>query len=717
MSVRISRLSLMMGSTLSLLGASFAGAALAQAAATPPDQGQEEIVITAKRLDTARDAISPSLGASDYVIDRKAIENTPQGVDTSFNQVLLQAPGISQDSYGQLHIRNEHANLQYRINGIILPEGISGFGQALDPRFAESIDVITGTLPAQYGYRTAGIVDIATKSGAFDQGGEVSLYGGSHGEFEPSFTASGSSGAFNYYVSGSYLENDLGVENPTSSVNPLHDHTTQAHGFAYLSYIPTSDARISAMLGTSVGFFQIPDNPNQTPNFNDRGVSAFNSSDLNQNQREVNHYAIVALQVSGDKLDYQIAPFTRYSETKFSPDPVGDLVFNGVADRSQLSSWSTGIQADGSYKLAADHTLRFGAFMSAERTISQVTSDVFALNADGSQLNDQPIRIFDQNSKTGYLYGLYLQDEWAINDQLTVNFGGRFDIVNAYTNENQISPRINLVWKPDSDTTFHIGYAKTFTPPPQELVASQSIDKFAGTTKQPEVLQNAPVRAEREHYFDAGILRSLLPGLDVGLDSYYKLKRNLIDEGQFGESLVQSPFNYRFGRAYGIEATSSYHNGPLGLYANVAYGQEKGKDIVSSQFFFAADELAYIHNHAIYTDHDQAWTISGGGSYAFADGIGQLRTSVDLIFGSGLRASPDNAVEPNGEKLPSYTQVNLGIAQDIETTGTFAGTTVRFDIVNLFDESYEIRDGTGVGVGAPQFGPRRAFYTGISKSF
>jgi outer membrane receptor protein involved in Fe transport len=711
------------------IGASVAGMALAQSASPPAsspsalpaassDQGLEEIVVTAKRLDTARDAIAPSLGASDYVIDHKAIENTPQGVDSSFNQILLQAPGVSQDSYGQLHIRNEHANLQYRINGIILPEGISGFGQALDPRFADSIDVITGTLPAQYGYRTSGIVDIATKSGAFDTGGDISLYGGSHGEFQPSFTASGSSGAFNYYVSGSYLENDLGVENPTSTVNPLHDHTTQVHGFAYLSYIPTSDARISAMLGTSVGFFQIPDNPNQTPSFNDRGVTAFNSADLNQNQREINHYAIVALQVSGDKLDYQIAPFTRYSETKFSPDPVGDLVFNGVSDRSQLSSWSSGIQADASYKLSDDHTLRAGAFISAERTISQVTSDVFLTDALGDQTSNVPVRIYDQESKTGYLYGLYLQDEWAITDTLTVNFGGRFDIVNAYTNENQISPRINLVWKPDLDTTFHIGYAKNFTPPPQELVASQSIDKFAGTTKQPEVLLNGQVRAEREHYFDAGILRTVIPGLDLGLDTYYKMKRNLIDEGQFGESLVQSPFNYRFGRAYGVEATSSYHNGPLSLYSNVAYGEEKGKDIVSSQFFFGADELAYIHNHSIYTDHDQAWTISGGGSFALADGIGQLRTSLDLIFGSGLRRDPGgDAVEPNGEKLPSYTQVNIGIAQDIETSGVFAGTTLRFDIVNLFDESYEIRDGTGVGVGAPQFGPRRAFYTGISKSF
>jgi outer membrane receptor protein involved in Fe transport len=702
------------------VGAYFAGAAFAQApiqsdagaGATP-----EEIVITAKRLDTKREEIAPSLGASDYVIDRKALENSPQGVETSFNQVLLQAPGVSQDSYGQLHVRNEHGNLQYRINGIILPEGISGFGQALDPRFAESIDVITGTLPAQYGYRTSGIVDIATKSGAFDDGGAISLYGGSRGTFEPSFTASGSSGAFNYFLSGSYQQNDLGVENPTASANAIHDHTTQTHGFAYLSYIPTEDARVSAMLGTSVGYFQIPNNPGQTPNFTVNGLSNFNSSDLNQNQREINRYAIVALQVTGDRLDYQIAPFTRYSETKFSPDPVGDLIFNGIADRSQLSSWSTGLQSDASYKLSDSHTLRAGLFVSAERTISQVASDVFPVDPAGNQLTDSPSRIFEQNGKTGYLYGVYLQDEWAISDALTLNFGGRFDIVNAYTDENQISPRVNLVWKPDLDTTIHVGYARTFTPPPQELVGSQSIGRFIGTTKQPAVLLNAPVRAEREHYFDVGVVRTVLPGLDVGLDAYYKIKRNLLDEGQFGESLVVSPFNYRFGRAYGVEATGSYHNGPFGAYANVAYGRERGKDIVSSQFFFAADELAYIHNHAIDTDHDQTWTISGGTSFAFSNRFGQLRTSLDLIFGSGLRRSPDNAVAPNGEKLASYAQVNIGFAQDIEGSGHFAGTTVRFDIVNLFDQTYEIRDGTGVGVGAPQFGPRRAFYTGISKSF
>jgi outer membrane receptor protein involved in Fe transport len=692
------------------------GPAFAQAVADAAGP-VEEVVVTAKRLDTKRDQITPSLGASDYVIDSKAIANQPQGVDTGFNQVLLQAPGVSQDSFGQLHLRNEHGNLQYRINGIILPEGISGFGQALDPHFADTVDLITGTLPAQYGYRTAGVVAITTKSGAFDQAETLSLYGGSRGTFEPSFTAGGSSGAFNYYLSGSYLENDLGIENPTSSVSALHDHTQQTHGFAYLSYIVSPEMRVSAMLGTSVGFFEIPNSPGQIPAFTAFGQSDFDSRNLDQRQREINHYAIVALQYSGDDLDVQIAPFTRYSQTKFTPDPLGDLIFNGFSDRTMLSSWSSGIQADASYKLNDAHTFRAGLSISGERTISQVTSDVFPVDASGAQTTDIPFTVYDQRGKTGWLYGLYLQDEWAITDALTLNFGGRFDIVNAYTQENQISPRINLVWKADEDTTFHIGYARTFTPPPQELVASQSIDLFLGTTKQPAVLQNSPVRAEREHYFDLGFLRTVLPGLDVGLDTYYKMKRNLLDEGQFGESLIYSPFNYRYGRAYGIEATGSYHNGPFGAYANVAFGQEKGKDIVSSQFFFAPEELAYIQGHSIYTDHSQTWTISGGANYAFSDFLGQLRASVDLIFGSGLRRSPDNALEPNGQKLPSYTQVNLGLAQDLEVSGPFAGTTVRFDIVNLFDESYQIRDGTGVGVGAPQFGPRRAFFTGISKTF
>ena len=89
------------------------------------------------------------------------------------------------------------------------------------------------------------------------------------------------------------------------------------------------------------------------------------------------------------------------------------------------------------------------------------------------------------------------------------------------------------------------------------------------------------------------------------VDAYYKIKRNLLDEGQFGSSLVLSPFNYAKGYAWGVELSGNYTHGPLDLYANIARGDEKAKDIVSAQYFFAPDELAYIQDHYIYTDHSQ----------------------------------------------------------------------------------------------------------------
>ncbi len=125
------------------------------------------------KLDKARDTIIPDLGATAHTFSEAQIETLSQGANAPFNEVILRAPGVAQDSAanGDLHVRGEHANLQYRINDVLLPEGITGFGLELDPRFVESMRLITGSLPAAYGFRTAGVVDIQTKSGAFENGG------------------------------------------------------------------------------------------------------------------------------------------------------------------------------------------------------------------------------------------------------------------------------------------------------------------------------------------------------------------------------------------------------------------------------------------------------------------------------------------------------------------------------------------------------------------
>jgi hypothetical protein len=140
---------------------------------------------------------------------------------------------VAQDSFGQLHVRGEHANLQFRINDVLLPEGITGFGQELSTRFADNVSLITGALPAQFGFRTTGVIDVHTKTGADFTGGEASVQVGSFDTILPSFEYGGVTGKLTYYGVGSYLHNGIGIENPTRSSDPIHDDTDQFRNFDY----------------------------------------------------------------------------------------------------------------------------------------------------------------------------------------------------------------------------------------------------------------------------------------------------------------------------------------------------------------------------------------------------------------------------------------------------------------------------------------------------
>ena len=369
------------------------------------------------------------------------------------------------------------------------------------------------------------------------------------------------------------------------------------------------------------------------------------------------------------------------------------------------------MQGDGSWRINDQHTLHAGFLGQIEHATSATTSSVLPVNAAGEQTSMQPLSIIANQNNAGVLYGVYVQDEWHIVPKLTLNYGLRFDAVEEFTHESQVSPRINLVWKPMTDTTFHIGYARYFVPPPYEALTPTNIAKFLGTTAAPSVTQDDTVRAERSNYFDVGVSQIVVPGLTLGVDAYYKLSNNLIDEGQFGAPIILTAFNYAHGQQSGVEWTGSYDHGPLSLYGNLAYSRAMGKDINSAQYNFSPDELAFIQNNFIHLDHDQIWSASGGGAYTFnKDTTRPTRVSVDLLVQSGLRAS--TATIPNGIALPSYATMNLSAVQQLRP-----GTQLRFDVLNVADTTYQIRNGTGVGVGAPQYGIRRTILAGIKQQF
>src|ERR1700728_2847830 len=190
-------------------------APLLQAADSDATAGTEDVVlptvvVTAELLNEKRAGIETQTGASTYVIDDAAIAAAPGGSNVQLNQILLQAPDVVQDSFGQIHVRGDHNDLQYRLNGVILPEGISVFGQSLSPRLISSLSLITGALPAEYGLRTAGVIDLTTNNVLSEPGGTVSLYGGSHQTFEPSAEYGGRDGSLSYFVTADMVRNDLG---------------------------------------------------------------------------------------------------------------------------------------------------------------------------------------------------------------------------------------------------------------------------------------------------------------------------------------------------------------------------------------------------------------------------------------------------------------------------------------------------------------------------
>ena len=721
----------------------------------PPVSPAEIVAQRNNSFDQARSNLYTTIGTTSDTISHDTIEALPQGANAPVEKVLLQTPGVSQDSAasGLLHVRNDHANVQFRINGVLLPDGVTGFGSIFDTNFIGSASLVVGALPAEYGLRTVGLVDLTTRNDVFNNTGSISYYFGSRETIQPSFEYGGTFGAncpsansamptkapassancfggVQYYFTGSYLQTNEGIENSTPFLNPVHDFSQQERGLAYMSTFIDPYTRLSLIAGTYNATFQIPNVFNTplfpgiaTPVF---GFSNFDSSKLNERQNEQTQYGVLALQRSINGFDGQISYFTRYNNLHFIPDPAGDLLLNGIASDISRQSYTNGFQGDASYVVNPAHTLRAGFFVSAEQTWVDNTSFVEPVDPVTMTASPTPFSITDDVQKLGWLAGVYAQDEWKITDKLTMNAGLRFDQMWQFVDANQLSPRLSFTYKPLDGTTFHAGYARYFTPPVLVEAAPANIALFNNTTGQAPNAGTSPVLPERSHYFDAGMNQKIVFGcttsglkdcttLDLGLDAYYKIAKDLIDNGQFGQALVLSAFNYNQGVAQGVEFSAKYHSGNFQAYANLAVSQEKATQPVSNQFLFdntmpLADlggltRFQYLSTHWIYTDHNQFVSGSAGLAYRWNG----TTVSTDMIYGSGLRTG-----DANIDAVAPYAQFNVGVARDFDMPD-HQPVTVRFDVVNVFDTVYQIRSGTGIGVFAPQYGPRRGYFIGIKK--
>jgi outer membrane receptor protein involved in Fe transport len=709
---------------LNLAAASPACADSSQPAAPPPLPGTTntvgQVVVTGRKLPTemqqqteALDAarakvLLPALGATRYGLSEQDIAALPQGADTPIDKLLLQTPGISADSAisnPDFHVRNEYADTQYRIDGIELPDGVSALGPVLETSFIGSLDLLDGALPAQYGLRTAGVIDLTTKS-AFTQGGMLDLDVGSQGTVSPSLTYGGVAGQTEYFVAGRYLQSDEGLENALPTPNPIHDQTTQEKVFGYGSTLLGDNSRLTYMAGGFVGDFQIPDVTGQAP-LGDFGPLTLNSAKINETEQDNFWFGQVALQSHWDDLDTQFSLFTRYASTHFMPDVFDDLAFNDVASNVSRQSLLNGFQFDGAYALSDAHTLRAGLLFDVEQTRTDNLSTVLPLGPSGAPL-PTPETLDDATSKLGWTFGSYVQDEWRILPDLTLNTGVRFDQFSQFVSANQVSPRVALIYRPWGGASLHAGVSRYFTPPMQAQATPSNLALFKNTVQQPVIAAEDPVQPERATYYDVGFDQTLMSALNLGVDLYYKQSKDTLDDGQFGQAAVLTQFNYAHGYSEGVEFKANYSRDGWRTYVNVSAETTKVKDVISNQYLIGDPvELAFLANNYTYASDAQSYTASWGASY---DWRGFL-ASVDGLYGSGLRAG-----FANEQHTPGYTQWNVSISRRFELWSR-KPVTLRLSAVNLFDASYLLRSGDGIGEFAPQYGPRRQVFFEVSQAF
>ena len=657
------------------------------------------VTVQATRL-SAPNGLS-STGTSKYTMGQRDIAELPGGQATPLNQVMLQMPGVALDQNQEIHIRGEHTGVQYEINGVMLPLDInsdSEFTQLLNAYFIKNVSLIDGILPAQYGYRTAGVIAISTKNGCEGSNNDFTIMGGQRNTVNPSFELGGCHGSLSYYLSGVYLHTGMGLTSATPAPDAIHDRADQGQGFAYLSYTINSATKLSLISGMTVASNQFPNVPGLVPMFVLSGVNPANypSSAIDSSLDQQDYYGVLALDgVLGPNTDYQLAYSSHYNRQNFNPDPISDLIYQGIASKVFTSDFSNSLQGNLSYRWGS-HSFRTGFSFGEYATEGDDTSLVFPIKM-GTPLTT-PISLTANLNKINLVYGVYLQDTWQMTEKFSVNAGSRWDRADGFVNDSQFSPTINFVYKLRPDTTLHAGFARNFQVPTFQNISS-GVSALSHTTGGvgPGIPLSTKLEAETDYSWDAGYSHRFTPNLVVTQDSYFRIDRGQIDEGEFGFVPLDVPFNYVRGYGAGIENSISYSLENLALRGNISVAREEFRGVATGQYNFQPlAQLQYIDRHYIISDHTPLVGASGGAAYRWRE----YQFTFDGLFSSGLRGG-----FANQQQLPKVWQFNLSAARGFDVPG-IGKVENRIILENIFDRTNLIRPATGIGVFQAGYGPR-----------
>jgi hypothetical protein len=622
-------------------------------------------------------------------------QNDYHGSPTNTTSQILQQSivGAARAPTGEVHIRGQHAEYTYYVDGVPVPSGISGsLNELFDPQVVNQIDFQTGGWDAEYGNKNAAVVNVTTRipSGGFHL--DASGYGGSFWANGQGINLSTNAGKWGFFFSGARQGTDMRREPLVfdtlhNKVENFHNDGTDLFGFGKVQYVPTDRDVLNFDVDRSRTRFAVPfDSANGVIDDHQQDVNGF----VNLGWR---HRFAEDASGEGGASELFTGAFFRDGTLNYTPGLTDSATFQFPGDTnhyiiSEDRNFRTlGVKLD--YTLQPHHGLEFktgvlASYTSGHEDFSSVTNNGTPGPASNSDLKGSDV-------------GVYAQTAIAPSDHWELRVGARFDNHNApfAGNRNQVSPRAKLSFFPDPANTFWVYYGRLFLPTNVEDLRAITSTAQGGVAAEPTI-------PERDDFYEAGYVHRFPVGVVTKLSVYHKRSSPGIDDATIPGTAILTSVNIGRVGITGVEGVVEIRpRGPVSGYVNVALNHAYGFNGISGGFFPADTTSAPFD-----LDHDQR--LSGTASLVYS--ARGFYLSATGIYGSGLTNgnSPDSTYGTGLLDFNKSIKVDPNFIMNASAGYAFAvgGTVFRPQIYveNVFDHKYALKGPffSGASLGRPR---------------
>jgi outer membrane receptor protein involved in Fe transport len=628
-------------------------------------------------------------------------QNDYHGAPTNTTSQILQQSiaGAARAPTGEVHIRGQHAEYQYYVDGVPVPAGISGsLNELFDPSVVDRIEFQTGGWDAEYGNKNAAVVDVHTRipAGGFHM--NLDGYGGSFNTNGQGINVSDNISKWGFFLSGSRQETGMRQEPivfDTTTLKPINYHNSGQDYFTFgkVQFTP-SDRDV----------FNLEGNWSRT-----RLLVPFDSSQGITNDRHTDVNSFVNLgwrhrfgdpdSASVSSAELFTGFYYRHGSLSYVPGATDEPSFFffpdtttpfNIAEQRSFNTYGTKLD----FRWRAAHALELKTGIQASATTGNedfVSTDAAGNLGPGSSSNLK-----------GHDIGVYVQDAYTPVEWLELRTGVRYDthVAPFAGNQHQVSPRIKLSIFPDLSNTFYAYYGRQFIPTNIEDLRSITTVSEGGDTT-----STSPTLPERDDFYEVGYIHRFPAGIVWKLSGYLKNSSPGIDDNTIAGTAIVTSVNLAEVRVRGLETVLEVRpGGPISGYLNFAINHAYGRGPVTGGFF--PTDVANVPGGFFDLDHDQR--ISSVASMVYSKN--RFFASATGLYGSGLTNGAD-ITEPIGTGLfdfnssihvPASFILNGALGYSLAVGGTVVRPQLFVD--NIFDKRYLLKGAffSGASVGRPR---------------